>query len=386
MTFGVTSGGYVIPTFQEIRDEIAAEFKAEFGASINTTPQSRFGILIDQRAEREFKLWQNLESVYSNSFRKTATGIALDWAVSLIGLKRLTALQSVVSVTVTGTAGTVIATNKRVRLDSTGTLWGPTTEITIPGGGSIAATFRAVETGPLDATTGDSFTIETPVFGWSGVTITANATVGRDLETDSELRARSDNALSALGAATFAGLISELLNLEGVTNVGIIENKREIIDGDGRPPHCFETVVTGGTDTEIAQVVWDNKPLGIQTFGSETDNVTDSQGNTQTVNWSRPTAVDIYVDITGTAVAADYPGDSALEQAILDFGNTLAVGDDVLYLAVMNAIYDNIPGMLTLTVELSTVSVGAATVTNIAIGPTEIADFSLANINVSVTT
>ena len=49
-------------------------------------------------------------------------------------------------------------------------------------------------------------------------------------------------------------------------------------DAEGRPPHSFECVIDGGTDADIAQVIWDNMANGIQPYGNTSEVIQDSQG------------------------------------------------------------------------------------------------------------
>src|SRR5690606_29993812 len=118
--------------------------------------------------------------------------------------------------------------------------------------------------------------------------------------------------------AIFAGVS----NIEGVTQVVVLENDTDTTNVDGLPPHSFQVIVVGGNDTDIADVIWLKKPAGILAFGSTAVEILDSQGLPHDISFSRPTLVDIYVEVDITTFA-DYPsnGDDLIKQAIVDYAN-----------------------------------------------------------------
>ena len=63
-----------------------------------------------------------------------------------------------------------------------------------------------------------------------------------------------------------------------------------------------------------------------------TEIVTDSQGFAQTIKFSRPTTVDIYVEVDLTVDSNLYPanGDDQVEAAIVAYGDALGIGTDVV--------------------------------------------------------
>ena len=136
--------------------------------------------------------------------------------------------------------------------------------------------------------------IETP---WSGLEEVFNfddGILGRGHEKDAEARIRREQSLQAAGAGTLPAIVARIGDdIDGVSIVKGFEN-REDIEVDGRPPHSFEVVIVGGVDQEIADILWQIKPAGIQTVGNAPNNtglgisVLDSNGDLQIMHFSRP--------------------------------------------------------------------------------------------------
>lgn len=247
----------------------------------------------------------------------------------------------------------------------------------------------AEEPGPVQAPDGSLTVIETPIFGWDSASNAEDAEVGRATETDAELKARRNQSLQKAGAGTVEAIRADLLALEGVTAALVIENATNSVDGDGRPAKSFECIVEGGVDAEIAQTIWEDKPAGIETYGSETETVTDSQGFDHTVKFSRPTPVEIWVevDITPNEDPDEgdvYPsnGDALVTQAILDFGAALTIGRNVIVNPKLIAAIGNaVAGINDLAIRIGTAA-DPTLDNNIAIGATERSDWSASRITV----
>lgn len=204
----------------------------------------------------------------------------------------------------------------------------------------------ATATGPVLANAGTLTVIVTPVSGLSSTQNVTDASVGRNVETDNEYRARQAETLQVAGAGTADAIRSRLLALTGVTAAIIFENDTDIPDPDGRPPKSFEAVVQGGDDQEIIDLLWSVKPAGIETVGSTSGTALDTMGQSHVVKFSRPTAVPIYVKITITK-RPEFPanGVAAATQDVVDAGNALGIGRDVVVNPYLMSSLASIPGI-----------------------------------------
>ena len=89
-------------------------------------------------------------------------------------------------------------------------------------------------------------------------------------------------------------------SVQGVTAVKCYENKTNLTDEYGRPPHSIEVVVSGGSDMEIAQAILEQKAGGIQTYGSTKVEVPSDDSQPVEVCFNRPQLVYAWLKITLT--------------------------------------------------------------------------------------
>jgi len=220
-------------------------------------------------------------------------------------------------------------------------------------------TFEADEFGAnaLPATTLD--TIATPVTGWDGVTNPKAGVTGREVETDDALRIR--RALTFLaGNATEEAIRSAVLNeVSGVVSVSVSSNRTLVVDGSGLPPKSFEVVVEGGTDADLAQEIWETMPAGIESFGSTSEIIIDSQGNNQTINFSRPETMFVWIKVKRSFNTEEpYPtdGDTQIKNSIVAYGLiNLDPGTDLIRQRLSEPVYA-VPGIgdIEITLDFST--------------------------------
>ena len=115
--------------------------------------------------------------------------------------------------------------------------------------------------------------------GWNEVDNLVDGYIGRNLETDDELRLRYDSGVFRLGAATLESIKANLQqNIPGLLALEVYENEDDVTDEDGRYPHCIEVIAYGGDPQVIANQIYLIKAAGIDTFGTVSVNVTGSSG------------------------------------------------------------------------------------------------------------
>lgn len=382
MTFGLTTAGFVPKRLADIITEFEAAYRAQFGASVPLSPDTFLGQLVGIQSEREAELWELAEGLYQSMYPDSADGVPLDNAAALTGHSRHGPTRSTVTVTATGTPATVLPAGRIISVAVTGARFVTIDEAIIGGGGTVDIECEAEDTGPTEAPDTTLNVIVTPVSGWTSVTNAADAVVGRDRELDSAFRIRRYQNLVTSRGGTTPAIEARLREIDGVIFAGVAENRTGTTDGDSVPPHSIHAFVIGGTDQDIADVLWDSKPAGIQTYGGESETITDSFGNTQTMNWSRGTEVPIYLIVNITA-GASYPvdGDDQVTALLVAYGSTLINGDDVVNWRLMAGM-SAIPGITDLEI-LQGIAPTPTLTTNIAISATQLATIAEADITVN---
>ena len=186
--------------------------------------------------------------------------------------------------------------------------------------------------------------ISTPQLGWDSVYNPVAASPGREKETDEELRLRFRETKFERGSNILEALYSALINLEGVEEVRIYENDTDDTNEFGVPPHSFMPIVLGGLSSEIADSIWDNKPMGIRSFGDTVVNIFDSQGFAHAIGFNRPDPVPVYITIN-LSTDSNFPatGPDSIRSALIAYFSSLGIGDDVVYSRLYTPI-NTVPG------------------------------------------
>ena len=257
---------------------------------------------------------------------------------------------------------------------------------------SSPVVFRAETTGADVVPVGALTAIESAIAGWDELYNLAAGDTGRDVESDVELRARHAEAINSVGSATVEAIRSRVLsNVDGVTSCRIYEN-RTSIPVDGIPAHAFEALIEGGAQQDIAEELWLRKPSGIETHGNVSVDITDSNGDSQTVKFSRPVTVYGWVRVTVNALNAEesLPDTAAtgIKQAVLDYASAnFGVGDDIITQRFYGAIYSSVPGIGQITVEVDITALDTDSPTystsNATVARAEKSAFSLDRITVT---
>jgi len=303
MAFGALSTGFELKTVQDILGEIETEQLSAIAADLDVSAQTPLGQINGIVSSHLAEAWELLQTCYNAFNRDAAEGTLLVNLGALTGTIASAATYSVVKATM------ALDANKTVSAGSVANVAGQSTnrwvlqeDVVSTTAGNYTGIFVADTTGPRICNAGTLTVITAPVSGWNSVTNPLDAVPGHAQETDTAFRIRQDEELSATGAGTLDGMRADLLNLLGMVSVDILENQTMVTDSNGLPAKSFECVCFDGLtpavdDGDIAQVIWDGKPSGIEMYGLTTGYAIDSQNNVRDVYFSRPTVKEYYVTI-----------------------------------------------------------------------------------------
>lgn len=352
----LTAEGLVIDTVDEIADAIAASMKSKISPNLDTNPEtSVIGQIIGILAERERHNQEVIRDVYAAGTPAGATGQALTQLSLITGTVRVDATRSTVTAKVNLDAGTVLPAGSRANVAGAPDVqFETTTDVENTGGSAddFNVEMRSVDFGPVRANAGTLTEIVTSVVGWSSVTNTLDAALGRNDETDPELRAHREAELRRAGSAALDAIVADVSDVEGTIAVRGRENDTESTV-DGLPPKSFQIVVWDGDPPQasgaaIAQAIWNAKAAGIQSFGSETGTAEDRQGADHDVSFSRATQRELYIEIDVMIDDDVYPdnGDTLVIAAVLAAANTRwTIGADAVPSALIGSAF-TVPGVL----------------------------------------
>lgn len=203
---------------------------------------------------------------------------------------------------------------------------------------------KAQNTGPISQPVNTITKIQTSRLGWDSVTNPLAAVSGRLRETDEELRIRFRNTKFERAGNIVEAVYAALFALDDVQQVYIDENSTDITNENGTPPHSFLVIVDGGTSVEIAYAIWDNRGAGVESVGNTTTVIKDKFGNTRYIKFSRPTPVQLYINL-GLTTDQNFPenGEDLIRQALIDYIDTLTIGQPIVYSRLYTPI-NSVPG------------------------------------------
>lgn len=393
---GLTATGFVAKTFEEIKAEIESELLNAISPDLDLSADQPLGQIVGIVSQREATLWELLATAFNAFNPSGAEHFLLDNLAALTGtLRRAPTKSSVLlrcNVTngFTAVKGSMMANvngqpeNRFVNANDVGPL---------SPAGDHDIEFESLDLGPAVANAGTLTVITAPVSGWNSCTNPEDAVLGRLDESDADLMNRREEELAASGSGTIDAIRADVLHVKGVQQAYVFENVTSASDVNGLPPHSFEVVVHDGigadaADPDVAQVIWNSKPSGIETHGSIATTVEDSRGQSRTVKWSRATVSDVWLTFNITIDPEDFPtnGINEVKAAAVAYGaKILNLGVDVVSARMKRAAFD-VPGVLDVPTLYLGFGASPAGTTNLTITGRQIASLDTSRIVVNVTT
>lgn len=388
---GITAAGLEIKRLDQIIEDITSRARTPeyFGPALAADDDTPMGHLIKLISVSIYEVWQLIQQDYDSRDPYGADGVSLDNACLLVGVERNGATKTTVLCEMDGTPGTVIPAGSLVRIGFNGPEFETVEELTLTAG-TDTVYVEATEYGPIEAPAGSIDTIVTVIAGWDTVTNPEDASPGRDVESDEDLRIRRESSLQITGASTDYAIKAKVEQLVDVEAANVISNRTLVTDAYGIPGKAFMVVVWPDPLPDpslLVEAIWSVQPAGILAYGDENYTVTDEFGYSQPVSFSYAQVVNIWVNVELTYKTSFYDGDDAVIDAVEEYGEKLSVGDDVRGLAITLAITGcsgepNVRGIVSLIIKLSKTGFPGSIV-DIPIDLTEIADIDRTRISVN---
>lgn len=333
----IDASGLHIPTYQDIETQLVEKAQLIFGADIYLESDSQDFQDIAARAQVIYDTLLTAQMVYNSRSPATATGAALDAVAALAGIVRKAASNSTASVTLTGTAYTLVQNG--VVADINGNLWNLPSSVTIDAGGTVTVTATCQVEGAITALANQINIIMTPTLGWTSVNNSNAATPGQLVETDSTLRARYANSVANPSQGLTTGILGSVLAVPNVASAQLYENDTNsplstingVANPGNYPAHSITIVVSGGANADIASAIAARKTPGCYTNGDQSVIVSDQFGVPTTIRFYRPTTITIDVAFTIKALNgySSAIGDAA-KLAVVNYINSLVAGQSVI--------------------------------------------------------
>lgn len=375
---GVTEQGFTVKSAAEITADLGAKFVGTFGSQFDTSAESPDGQLIGVVAKLLEDVWQQAEGAYNAYSPSNAYGVGLDKVAEINGITRITNLPTSVAITFSGTAGTVVPAGYIVKTVD-GLEFATVAVAVVP----AIVTAKCTTQGAIRILANEVHVLTTAIAGLTSATNLEPGITGIVREADPAFRARRENSTISRGTSSIDAIYEGVKSLN-LPYIAIIENTTSATV-DGVPANSFLVVVEGGTPAEVSQVIYDNKPQGITSYGSIVTVINDSKGYPHNIGISRPTPIDISV----TTSITNLPGasvDSAtlVKAAIVDYVNNLNISEDVYWSYFFSAILAVVPSIKINSLQIKFTVGGTFGTTDLVLTPQQRARTDASKVVVSV--
>ncbi|QIL50122.1 baseplate J/gp47 family protein [Weissella coleopterorum] len=350
----LNENGFSRPAKMELVRELSSKWIELFGSNSDVSSHSVAGIIIRMLAFFFDLVYQLSEKVYYSQYLNTASGVSLDRIAANFGINRNTATRSIVDLSFTGTPGYVIPSGSLFKT-SDDKVYQLGSSVILNNKGTNQGIAYAVELGseynvPAN-TIVNQLEVTADIFS---VTNPEQAEGGSDNETDAELARRVRLANDTKPSSPVNGVISAVMKVPGVKNVQVILNNTMEIDEYDNPAKSIHVYVDGGEEKHISTALFESVAAGILMVGSKEFNITDLSGNPNNhVAFDFAKKQVIYVNVK-LSVNSDFEldGEKQVEQAILEYLDTVKMGDSVRYSYLYKYIYDNVKGIVVAEVKI----------------------------------
>lgn len=267
----------------------------------------------------------------------------------------------------------------------------------------VRRSVTAADFGPVPGFADTINDIRNPVFGWTGACNQLDVALGRNDETDAEFRARWDAERFGPGKATYKAMKRAFRATEE------LRAKVKAIEIFEVPTEYFTVLIHAPdmTDDEIAQIIEDNRPLGVATEGTSSGTAKDGKQEFL-VKFSRAVVRFVWLKITITKGEA-FPtlGDPAesIRREIASWGNGgpspshpleayagLGLGNDLELFQLGLAINKAVPGIKNAVITVATKDMpdppplpGDYSASDVTVSPSELLEFDSGASRIQVT-
>ena len=296
MSTRLTDNGFQRDDLYAILERMTVEVLAIYPeASVDSATKD--GQLLGTFSNAIDQLGQVLQAVYDSGSPSTAVGVNLARIVEYNGIHIINGTQSRAEVVFTGDAGRPVPRNTPIRSTVNNVLFYTDAAITLGPDGHGTVDALAEDDGALAAPAGTLTSMITPIFGVRSVTNPRNAMLGKNRETNYALRIRRAFSVATPSQSILNGIKGAVADIPEVMQVETFENKTDVTNAYGLPPHSMSVVVEGGEDQEIADAIFLREPVGTGQYGDVTVPVYDRYGFRHYVTFMRPPVVPIWIRI-----------------------------------------------------------------------------------------
>ena len=376
---GLDLNGFTPLTFEEIKSNIETRLE-QYNPGFDFSPDSPDGQLIGIMTALISQTWNELNKVYHSYNPNIVSGQGLRNIGMITGLYKGSATRSQAVVSLEGIGNTLVPKGS-IFTDTNGNEFYSNKDAFIPANVSVLA----VLSGPIPVPAGTIINISSPISGLTGVVQTQDGFIGSQPQAEISYRNLRNKTVMRGSNSVQESMEAQIREL-GIAQVTVVNNDSELTLPDNTPPHTIQVVVgefEGVSDDDIADTIFKNKGLGVNTYGTTTVTVEDINDNPHSINFTKATEVPIFINADIILHTVETAGvKEAIEQSLSDSINNLLTGEDVVW----SRLFANITpyGASEVTSLEIGKSAGITSPSNVIITESEFASSLIVNINLTI--
>jgi uncharacterized phage protein gp47/JayE len=192
----LTATGLIKKTLAEIKAELEAQYKADFGDNIDLDDKGPFGQIIAIDSKKYADLWDLVEEIYTSRDVTQATGIALDSIVGEVGVTRLDSSPTTVkNVLLIGDEGTIVLSGNQAKQQNVDLTYTLDSDVTITKSNALKLKLEPNTSFPLSGGEVFDVTLDSVLYSYTGIASDTKKIV-------------IDALVSSITSGVFAGTVS----------------------------------------------------------------------------------------------------------------------------------------------------------------------------------
>ena len=306
----IDKDGLHTQSLTEIRDELVSGYKSIYGDDISVDSDTPDGQRINIEAQSKADLLDYSRQVYNSFDVDTVIGDQQDRLYKINNVYRQNADYTFVEVNVTidkpvnlqGLDTDILSANGSgyTVADDIGTNFILANSVSLSNAGTYTLEFRAEKIGAVDVSPNTITNMVTVIAGVVSVNNPSKQFItGNTQETDAEFRIRRNRSTAISAQGFYDALEGQFYSIPNVVSAIVYENTP---DNKQIPQSNLNSaiwcIVEGGSDTDIAKVIYANRTLGCAMIGNTTASITRIDGTTFTARFDRPQSQDLYLRLT----------------------------------------------------------------------------------------
>lgn len=302
----ITENGLSVPDISDVLAGRLTDMTTALGGGASQSLSSPQGQIAQSDTEIIAQEYDKLLCLFNQVNPDYSTGRFQDGIGRIYFMDRISAQGTVVTATCIGQVGTTIPAGSSA-VDTSGYIYQSIDNTIIPAGGSVDVQFVNTTTGPIPCAAGALNQIYRAVSGWDSITNVSPGVVGVDVESRIAFETRRRQSVARNSRNQDASTLSALLATNGVLDAYVWSNRTASTVNKGTTNfpvlgHSIYICVYGGTDSDVAEAIFNTYNPGANLNGDTTYTIYDNVNYTAPypsydMQWQKATPTRVYFNV-----------------------------------------------------------------------------------------